>query len=240
MVSMVLGSSSSAMLPGTMAPMNAMEISRPVQATVVQVKAKTRQPQIFKPERVKRRRHLAAMIGENAAINQGSGFSAYRLVFGKDASTPLSNLICMPKEKAEKKQISVQDPSNPLFQHAANRQSDLRPLQSKEFFDKADEIDKAKARTIMFAQLRENRILSLARSADNYSNNAHPMFPLKNEQDRGKLVYIFSDRIPKGKSQSLTSKWLGPARIDSVVSNILAIVTTQYREQRFGKPEKTC
>ena len=27
----------------------------------------------------------------NAAINQGSGFSAYRLVFGKDASTPLSN-----------------------------------------------------------------------------------------------------------------------------------------------------
>ena len=145
----------------------------------------------------------------------------------------------MPKEKAEKKPISVQDPSSLLFQHAANRQSDLRPLQNKEFFDKADEIDKAKARTIMFAQLRENRILSLARSADNYSNHAHPMFPLRNEQDRGKLVYIFSDRIPKGKSQSLTSKWLGPARIDSVVSNILAIVTTQYRKQRFGKPEKT-
>ena len=31
----------------------------------------------------------------------------------------------------------------------------------------------------------------------------------------------------------------GPARIDAVVSNILAIVTTQYREQRFGRPEKT-
>ena len=65
------------------------------------------------------------------------------------------------------------------------------------------------------------------------------MFPLRNDQDQGKLVYIFSDRVPKGKSQSLTSKWLGPARIDSVVSNILAIVTTQYRKQRFGKPERT-
>ena len=37
----------------------------------------------------------------------------------------------------------------------------------------------------------------------------------------------------------MTTRWLGPARIDAVVSNILAIVTTQYREQRFGRPEKT-
>ena len=175
----------------------------------------------------------------NAAINQGSGFSAYKLVFGKDASTPLSNLICVPREKPEKKSIATQDPSSSLFQHAATRQKDLQSLQSKEFFDKTDEIEKAKARAIMFSQLRENRILSLTRSADSCSNNSHPMFPLRDAQDRGKLVYIFSDRIPKGKSQSLTTKWLGPARIDSVVSNILAIVTTQYREQRFGKPEKT-
>ena len=174
----------------------------------------------------------------NATLNKNSGFSAYKLVFGKDPSTPLSNLICVPK-KAKGKPIALQDPGDALLQHAATREKDLDRLKNQESFDPQDEVDKSKARIIMFSKLRDNRILSLSRSADCYSNHTHPLFPLRNSEDKGKLVYIFTDRVPRGKSQSLTSKWVGPAKIDLVISNILAVVTTMYRQQRFGRPETT-
>ena len=175
----------------------------------------------------------------NTSVNKSTGFSAYKLVFGKNASTPLDNIICAPQKRNSSRPMLMQDPSDALCQHAVNRNEELKRLQERHFFDGADEIEKAKARSLMFNQLRENRIQSLARTADVYTHNSHPLFPLRQSQDENRLVYVFSDRIPKGKSQSLTSRWLGPAKIISVISNILAIVQTQYREEKFGQPEKT-
>ena len=175
----------------------------------------------------------------NTSVNKSSGFSAYKLVFGKSASTPLDNIICAPHKRSNTRPMLMQDPSDALCQHIVSRNEDLKPLQDRQFFDSSDEIEKAKARSLMFHKLRENRIQSLARTADVYSQYSHPLFPLRQSQDANRLVYVFSDRIPKGKSQSLTSKWLGPAKIISVISNILAVVQTQYRQEKFGQPEKT-
>ena len=140
----------------------------------------------------------------NTSVNKSSGFSAYKLVFGKSASTPLDNIICAPHKRSNTRPMLMQDPSDALCQHIVSRNEDLKPLQDRQFFDSSDEIEKAKARSLMFHKLRENRIQSLARTADVYSQYSHPLFPLRQSQDANRLVYVFSDRIPKGKSQSLT------------------------------------
>ena len=248
----------------------------------------------------------------NTTINRNTGFTPYRLVFAKDASTPLDNIICAPfkgetsttttatstattgttaaatstattasapspathtsaaadttpttatattaitatattattgttaaatsTDTTASADAQLDEPVDALQDYKEHRDKELDALAKKEFYHGLTETEKAKARYLRFAQLRENRIISMARTADMYSQASHPLFPLQDFKDTNKSVYIYTDRIPKGKSKSLTSKWIGPAKISSVISPILAVVTTQYRQRRFGKPEKT-
>ena len=121
--------------------------------------------------------------------------------------------------------------------HASNRQQLIDKLEDKERLNSMTEVEKAKARFLRFAQLRENRLAMIARTAENYTSNYHPMFPLQ-ETDVGRYVYVFTDKIPRGKSQSLTTKWVGPCELVSVISPILAVIKTKYRMEKFDKPEQ--
>ena len=174
----------------------------------------------------------------NTTVNSATGFSAYRLVFGKNATTPLDRLVCVPRKCLTRKQENDEDPLDPLLVHAASRQEAIDKLEDKERLYSLTEVDKAKARFLRFAQLRENRLAMVARTAENYNNNYHPMFPLQ-EGDIGRYVYLFTDKIPKGKSKSLTSKWVGPCELVSVISPILGVITTKYRVDQFNMPEET-
>ena len=107
--------------------------------------------------------------------------------------------------------------------HASNRQQLIDKLEDKERLNSMTEVEKAKARFLRFAQLRENRLAMIARTAENYTSNYHPMFPLQ-ETDVSRYVYVFTDKIPRGKSQSLTTKWVGPCELVSVISPILSLI----------------
>ena len=146
----------------------------------------------------------------NTTVNSATGFSAYRLVFGKNATTPLDRLVCVPRKCPTRKQEIQEDPHDQLLVHASNRQEIIDKLEDKERLYSLTEVEKAKARFLRFAQLRENRLAMIARSAENYNTNYHPMFPLQ-ESDVGRYVYVFTDKIPRGKSQSLTTKWVAHA-----------------------------
>ena len=77
----------------------------------------------------------------NTSVNKSTGFSAYKLVFGKNASTPLDNIICAPQKRNSSRPMLMQDPSDALCQHAVNRNEELKRLQERHFFDGADEIE---------------------------------------------------------------------------------------------------
>merc|ERR1712055_1047895 len=173
----------------------------------------------------------------NTTVNSATGFSAYRLVFGKNATTPLDRLVCVPMKCPTRKQEIQEDPHDQLLVNASHRQEIIDKLEDKERLYSLTEVEKAKARFLRFAQLRENRLAMIARSAENYSAHYHPMFPLQ-DSDIGRYVYVFTDKIPRGKSQSLTTKWIGPCELLAVISPILCVITTKYRMDNFGKAEQ--
>ena len=107
----------------------------------------------------------------NTTVNSATGFSAYRLVFGKNATTPLNRLVCVPRKCSTRKQEIQEDPLDQLLVHASSRQEVIDKLEDKERLYGLTEVEKAKARFLRFAQLRENRLAMIARSAENYSNN---------------------------------------------------------------------
>merc|ERR1712211_84595 len=98
----------------------------------------------------------------NTTVNSATGFSAYRLVFGKNATTPLDRFVCVPRKCLTRKQENDEDPLEPLLVHAARRQEAIDKLEDKERLYSLTEVDKAKARFLRFAQLRENRLAMVA------------------------------------------------------------------------------
>merc|ERR1712052_83063 len=68
----------------------------------------------------------------NTTVNSATGFSAYRLVFGKNATTPLDRLICVPKKCSARKHELQQNPDDQLLVHASHRQDIIDRLEDKE------------------------------------------------------------------------------------------------------------
>ena len=100
----------------------------------------------------------------NTTVNSATGFSAYRLVFGKNATTPLDRLVCVSRKFSTRKQEIQEDPHDQLLVHASNRQQLIDKLEDKERLNSMTEVEKAKARFLRFAQLRENRLAMIART----------------------------------------------------------------------------
>ena len=68
----------------------------------------------------------------NTTVNSATGFSAYRLVFGKNATTPLDRLVCVPRKCSTRKQEIQEDPLDQLLVHASSRQEVIDKLEDKE------------------------------------------------------------------------------------------------------------
>ena len=172
----------------------------------------------------------------NSTICSSTGFSAQRLVYAHEAGAPLDKLVGRPHYEGQVEgEVRVQEPST-FGDFKAERARELANLADRECKYQLSETDKARARYLRFAALRENRLIALSRSAERYAGNSHPLFPLR-ESDVGKSVYFYKSRTPHGKSKSLTQKWVGPCSLVKILSPILAEIKTQYREICMNKRE---
>ena len=171
----------------------------------------------------------------NATISSSTGFSPQRLVFAQETAMPLDRLVGKPCYSDKIEPIREEDTSK-LGEFKYSRAQELSRLADVENRNQLSETDKARARYIRFATLRENRLVALSRASESYTNNNNKLFPLK-EADVGKAVYFYKSRIPLGKSKSLTQRWVGPNFIIKVLSPILAEVKTGYREICMDKSE---
>ena len=172
----------------------------------------------------------------NATVSSATGFSPQRLVFGHETPAPLDRLIGKPFYSKEVERIRQEDPSL-LSQFKKQRTEELAGLADRENKNQLSEADKARARCLRFAVVRENRLIALSRASERYSGNSNCLFPLK-ESDEGKAVYFYKSRVPRGKSKSLTQRWVGPNFIVKVLSPVLAELKSGYREICMGKREE--